>query len=342
MKKKRILREILNIFLVIVGSAVLAFGDAAFITPLNLVTGGVISVGVIVQYFVGDAFQVVDLITWGMQLILLVVSFIFLGKKFTMHTILATILYPAFFTLFYRIPVGGHASIGMAIAEQFIAGGETYALKLLAGFFGGALVGAGVAICYFGDGSTGGFDVISVLLARHTPIKESISAFVIDALLVIIGMICMKDVPAGLIGILSALSCALAVQYMYVYQNSYVIADVISSKSEDIENYIIDTMDRTSTIFIAKGSYTEEEKIVLRVAMTRREQFEFKNFIAEIDPRAFVTFVSASMVNGEGFDPLLSPMQIAQKRKEARELKQQQKAENTLENMEKTEENPEE
>ena len=315
--RKKILREINNIILVVLGSALLAFGDAAFITPHNLVTGGVISVGVIIQYFVGAEFPLVDIVTWVMQIILLVVSFIFLGKKFTMHTILATLLYPAFFTLLYRIPVGGSASIGNFVAEQFIqtfeAGGETIentALVVLAALMGGALVGGGVAVCYYGDGSTGGFDVLSVLIARHSAVKESLSAFIIDGTLVVIGMICMQNLPRGVIGIISALVCAMVVQYVYVDQNKFVIADVISSEYEKIMEYVTQHMDRTTTVIDATGGYSKQNKKILRVAFSKRELFEFKAFVAEVDPDAFVTFVSASMINGEGFDPLVSKISL--------------------------------
>ncbi|MBO4540691.1 MAG: YitT family protein, partial [Bacilli bacterium] len=271
------------------------------------------SIGVIIQYFVGATFPLVDIVTWIMQILLLVVSFIFLGKKFTMHTILATLLYPAFFTLFYRIPAAGFPSIGEFIASQFqqvfVVDGATIedtALIVLAAIMGGALVGGGVAICYYGDGSTGGFDVISVLIARHSAVKESLSAFIIDGSLVVIGMICMQDLPRGVIGIISALVCALVVQYVYVNANKFVIADVISSEYEKIMGYVTQQMDRTTTVIDATGGYSKQNKKILRVAFSKRELFEFKAFVAEVDPEAFVTFVSASMINGEGFDPLVN------------------------------------
>ena len=54
------------------------------------------------------------------------------------------------------------------------------------------------------------------------------------------------------------------------------------------------------------GGYSNKEKVLLRVAFSRRELFPFRSFIASVDPRAFVTFTKASMINGEGFDPLTS------------------------------------
>ena len=106
--KKEVLHAIRNYALIVLGCFLLAAGDAIFITPFNILPGGIISVGIIVQQFVDAAgidFQVVDIVTWILQISLLIVSFIFLGKKFTLHTFFATLIYPGIFTILYRIPM---------------------------------------------------------------------------------------------------------------------------------------------------------------------------------------------------------------------------------------------
>ena len=328
--KKEILRSVKNISFIIIGCALLAFGDAAFIAPLNLVTGGVLSVGVIIQHFInlsGNTFNFIDIVTWIMQIILLIISFIFLGKKFTLRTLFATLLYPLLLTLFMRVPIGGASSLGELVSRQFtkevitgatlvngelvVTTGESFALTLLGGIVGGACVGAGVGITYHGDGSTGGLDVVSVIIARHSSVKEAASAFFMDGSLVLIGMLCTQDLPKGFIGILSALVCAFAIQAIFVNTTSFVIADIISCESDKITAYVNQEMDRTTTLIQAVGGYSGKEKTILRVCLSRRELYRFKAFIAEVDPRAFVTLTQAAMINGEGFDPLVRPKGIA-------------------------------
>ena len=330
-KKSEVLRSLKNISFIIIGCALLAFGDAAFIAPLNLVTGGVLSVGVIIQHFVnlaGINFNFVDIVTWILQVILLIVSFIFLGKKFTLRTLLATLLYPAMLSLFMRVPIGGASSLGELVSRQLtkevildaalvngeliVSTGENFALSILGGIVGGACVGAGVAITYHGNGSTGGLDVISVLIAKYTSIKEALSAFFIDGTLVIVGMICTRDLPHGFIGMLSALVCALAVQFIFVNTNSFVIADIISCKEDEIREYVQNEMDRTTTLITAVGGYTGEQRYILRVCLSKRELYGLKEFIGEVDPHAFVTLTQAAMINGEGFDPLVKPKNISE------------------------------
>ena len=288
--------------------ALLTLGDAAFISPLNLVTGGVLSIAVIVQHFVtlsGSDFYVVDIVTWIIQILMLIVSFLFLGKKFTLRTIFATILYPALFTFFIRVPLVNGVSIGNHLASFFLTENTDWGLRTLAGIAGGAFIGAGVGVCYHAGGSTGGLDVISAILARKTPIKEGVSAFIFDGALVIAGMIVMRDIRNGLVGVLGALVCAMTVQVLYVNTQSFVIADIISEKWEAIQDYVHNQMDRSTTVIDVTGGYSKEGKKILRVAFSRRELLAFRAFIGQTDPKAFVTFTQASMINGEGFDPLV-------------------------------------
>ncbi|MBO6286134.1 MAG: YitT family protein [Bacilli bacterium] len=294
--------------ILVLGCALLAFGDAAFISPLNLVTGGVLSIGVITQHFVtlaGSDFYVVDIVTWIIQILMLIVSFLFLGKKFTLRTIFATLLYPALFTFFIRVPLINGVSIGNHLASFFLTEDTDWGLRTLAGIAGGAFIGAGVGVCYHAGGSTGGLDVISAILARKTPIKEGVSAFIFDGTLVIAGMIVMRDIRNGLVGVLGALVCAMTVQVLYVNTQSFVIADIISEKWEVIQDYVHNQMDRSTTVIDVTGGYSKEGKKILRVAFSKRELLPFRAFIGQTDPKAFVTFTQASMINGEGFDPLV-------------------------------------
>ena len=307
--KKRVLRMVWKYFLIFLGSALLALGDAAFLVPFNLVTGGVVSIGIIAQYYVtlsGSTFQVTDIITWGIQIAMLGVSFAFLGKRFTARTIASVLLYPALFTLMLRIPVGGYEGIGPAIAAEIRReiGNELIAGDILAAVFGGACVGGGVGICYLAGGSTGGLDVISAILAIKVHVKESVSAFLMDTFILLVGLACMQNLVRALIGVVSALICALMVQYLFVRTNVFIVADIVSDQADKIREYVENTMDRTTTLITAQGGYTGETRTIIRVAFSKKELIAFKSFIAEVDPKAFVTFTEASMINGEGFAPL--------------------------------------
>lgn len=300
--------------LIVLGCFLLAFGDAIFLDPLNLITGGIFSIGMIINYWLSpllNGFKVTDIVAWVLQIIFLVLGVIFLGKRFALRTVVASLIYPLFLTLIMRTGMGNFiieqltAKLSVVDSTGKVIGmADNTALAILTGIFGGAFVGAGVACTYLGDGSTGGLDVLCVIIARHTPVKEALSSFILDGSIVLIGMFVFRDIPNGLIGILSALVCAMVVQFIYVDANSYVIADVVSDHYEEIMEYVHKEMDHGSTVIDATGGYSQEPKKLLRVAFNRRELSAFKNYIALVDPKAFVTFTQAKLINGEGFEPL--------------------------------------
>lgn len=313
--KKEFFAGIKNILLVILGSFILAFGNAAFLIPFNLITGGVSSIGIIAQYFFdvnGINFQVVDIVTWSITAILFIVGLIFMGKKFSAHTLLASILYPAFLSILYRFDL--LSFISTSLESQGMLG------KLLAGIFGGIFVGLGVAVTFKGHGSTGGLDILCAIIAKHTPIKESVSSLTFDSSIVLIGIICLRNeeniVPLGLIGILSALIAGAMIEIVYVASSNYVICDVISSRYKEIVDYIQLDMDRGCTIIDTVGGYTGENRKLVRVALSKKEAQSLKDYIGKLDDRAFVVFTNASAVNGEGFLPLPSKKKDSSKNKE--------------------------
>ena len=314
--KQRTFELVKRYFLLTLGCFLLAAGSVCFLEPFDLVTGGIFSIAIIVQHFV-QGFSVIDIVTWSFELVMLGLAFLTLGKKYALRSLFATLVYPAFITLLTRVPM----IHGMTAFDYFLgvftnhaATDPDWGLRILAAMAGGCFIGLGVGICYNAGGSTGGLDVIASIVAKHTPIKEGTTTFIIDALLVVLGVAFLRNLPNGIIGVLSAFICALVVQYVYVSANRFVIADILSSETDKIRKYVEDVMDRTTTIVEVTGGYTGEKRKLLRVAFSKGELPAFRAYIASVDPRAFVTFTQAAMINGEGFDPLGSTPLIKSKK----------------------------
>jgi uncharacterized membrane-anchored protein YitT (DUF2179 family) len=302
--------EIKNILFVLVGCLILAFADAAFLTPGNIISGGVVSVGIIAQYYYAQGpywlfglADINDIVVTSVQVVLWIIGWFTLGKKFSLNTLVASVAYPLFYTLLFRFNVG--AAIGLD--ALFEGEGAGNAELMLAGIFGGALAGTGVAISYLGNGSTGGFDIVSFIIAKYSEMKQDVSGFIIDASLILMGVICMHDPIQGLVGILAAFACAMAVQYLYVNADTFVIVDIISEHTEEIQDYIHKDMDHGTTIIETTGGFTGVKRKMIRVVIYQVETAELRSKIAEIDPKAFVSFMQAKTINGEGFEPFIIP-----------------------------------
>lgn len=325
LKQKRTLTEVKNYLLVFLGCTILAFGDAAFLGPCNLVTGGLFSLGLLVNRYVEPAlgFNVTDIVVAVAQMGLWILGLSILGWRFSMKTLFGTLVYPIAYSLMLRF------NIGNAIGLSVLYDGETIH-TLLAALFGGFLVGAGVAFAYLGSGSTGGLDVISVILAKYTPLKEDLSGLLLDALLVLLGLLlpgngASIDVVHVLFGLIGAFMCAMAIQYIYINAGSFIICDIFSERYKEIQEYIHVQLDHATTEVDVVGGYSGQPRKMLRVAINRREQMELRSFIASVDPKAFVTFSPAKAINGEGFIPIVREKTELPHKKIAKLLKKKKK-----------------
>ncbi len=314
-------KKIEDVLLVLFGCVLFAFGDAVFLNKWDVVSGGVASVGVIIDFFVEPllGFGIRDIVVAVVQVALWFLGLFLLGKKFSIKTAIAMIAYPAFYALFYRLDVGTHLGLG-ALYPDLASGASlaTYELKnsdisnlIICALCGGVLDGVAVALAFLGHASTGGFAIISSILAKFTSIKEDVSSFLIDAILIMIATFCRLSQPGigiyCLGGILSALVCSIAIQFVYINADRFVIVDVISEKYEEISKFVFDELDHSVTVINAIGGYTGETRKLLRIVIYKSEQMELENKIAELDPMAFVSFTKAKSINGEGFLPLPKP-----------------------------------
>ncbi|MCI2111064.1 MAG: YitT family protein [Bacilli bacterium] len=306
--KARLLLDLKHVFFVLLGSLILAFADAAFLAPCNIISGGVISVGIIVNYYVEPLidFDVTSYVVLGVQVILWFIGLFALGKRFSIQTLLASLAYPLFFLIFHNSVFDVAEGIGIvrALGLQDPTNIDTGSL-MICGIFGGALAGAGVAVAYLGNGSTGGFDIVSFIIAKYSEMKQDVSGFIIDASLVIVGMVCLRDIRMSLIGIIAALACAVAVQYIYVNSDTFVIVDIISDHYSEIQDYIHKEMNHGTTVINTIGGYSGEKRKMIRVVIYQIETTELRSKIGEIDKDAFVSFMQAKTINGEGFEPFI-------------------------------------
>lgn len=295
-------KEIKHILLCIVGSFVLAFGTAVFLTPADVVAGGISGIGIIINRYVEPLihFQIVDIVVWSLNVILFVISFIFLGKKFTIHTLIATFTFPAFLTLIMR--TGMFNFIVDAYTAEMT---EPQLATLMAGIFGGLFVGIGVALTFLGDGSTGGLDVLCFICYKYLHIKVSITSFAFDGIIILVSAFALEGhvIPA-FVGVLSALISAIVIDIMYVRTNNACIIDIVTTHYKEINNYIIKVLDRTSTIMNAEGAFSKKKFKIVRFVVDKRSLPEVRDQIAKIDSKAFVTVSSANLVLGEGFLPI--------------------------------------
>ena len=308
--KKEWFKLIYKTLIIIFGTALVAFGSVGFHVPLNINSGGLSGVGIIVRFFSPESMKTISyniVITSG-SILLWLIGLLFIGKDFAIKTLVATIVFPGATWLFTTCPGISDSVAKLGELIKTAANGPTAGNYLMGGIFGGVFVGIGVALTFVGGGSTGGVDVLTFLMEKYLKIKQSAGSFIIDGSIVVIGLILLlpKDntflLPC-LSGVLSAFVTAVSIEAIYIGSQSSYQVDIISSKWEEISNYAQNELGRGATVIHAKGGYKGDERVILRIVFDRHQYTRIRAFISKVDPKAFVTFTRTNAVFGEGFRP---------------------------------------
>ena len=311
-----ILKSIVNILLVILGTIILAFGSGVFLIPFQIVSGGIAGIGVLLSNFLP-----VDITTYIISWSLFFIGLLILGLKFSLTTLISTIIYPLALTLILRtniansiielmLPNQVHIELINGVINVEILKNTEVGIFLIAGIIGGACVGIGCSLTFLGGGSTGGLDILTFIINKYTGIKTSIVFFAIDATIVGTGLI--VDIVGhesfrfigGLVGIITAFISSLMIDTIYAGNQKGYNVDIITDKYNEIIEYSIKELDRSATIFECVGAYSKEGKKMVRIAFNRREYTKIKDGIAKIDPNAFSMFTQTCFIGGEGFNKI--------------------------------------
>jgi len=302
--KKEWLSFFKNTSFILLGTFILTFGIAMFIFPFNLVTGGISGIGIILA----RAFEEVeflkdvgpDIYSSVVNWILFALGIFLLGKSFAAKTLISTAFYPLALLISEYIVCDSPIS---NLLDLTVYEGQYQAIALIiATVFGGACIGAGCAFTFLGGGSTGGVDVIALALSKYIKkLKSSVSFFICDSLIIVIGIFAVNNILLSLLGIVSAFICAISVDKMFLGESSAFIAHVVSDKYEEINDAVIKKMSRTTTIIDATGGYSGEGKKLVMITFNMRQYPIFTHIISGIDKNAFVTVHRAHEINGEGW-----------------------------------------
>ena len=297
MDKGEFLNHLKNTALVILGTVILAFGTGVFIIPFNLVVGGVSSIAIILRELIPIEALTVDIYVTVITWLFFFMGLALLGKSFALKTLISTIIYPIALSLF------------MHLVDPGVFGGFFNLLEseyseiaiLLAALFGGGFVGVGCAVTILGGGSTGGVDIITLVVTKYTKIKGSVVFFLVDATVILLGMFIIGNFVLTLLGIMSAFAAAVMLDRMFLGESKAFTANIVSDKHAEITEAVIKDMNRTATVFHATGGYSGAEKRVVMVSFTMRQYTELISIVSRIDKNAFITIHRAHEINGEGW-----------------------------------------
>lgn len=303
---------------ILLGCTILATGFVFFINPYNIVPGGVYGASIVLH----NLFPSIQVGTFGymFDVPLLILSAVLLGSKLGARTLVAALITPAIMN-FISAMVYPDAEALKSLDPSLLLDGR-FDLSdhlMLSCIVGAVLIGIGSGLVIRGQATSGGSDIIGMLMQKYLGIRFSNAILMVDGMVVLFGLLVIgfgigtdnatdADASSWYLSFYSLIS---------IYVISRVIAFVINGAKDDklifvisdkemisLHKYILQDMDRTATLIKSSGLYTGNDKEMLFLVAKSREVAKIKHKIKEADPRAFVVVTDAYDTYGEGWKVL--------------------------------------
>ena len=280
-KNQTMLQRGITLLTVIIGNAMYAAVAVLFLLPSGLPTGGTTGIALLVNRLTGLS---VSMFVLGFNIVMLVVGFIFLGKKFAFTTIVSTFTYPICLELFGQIFANVHFTDDIWLNT----------------IFSGLGIGVGLGSVIRMGASTGGMDIPPLILNKYFRIPVSVSLNVFD-ILILLPQILYNPPERVLYGILLVMIYTTVLDKVLVMGNTKTEVKIISKQVEEVRQAILAQVDRGVTMLYGEGGYKQEQKQIVLSIVSNRELPQVEKLIRQIDPEAFMIISRVTEVRGRGF-----------------------------------------
>ena len=280
---------------IVLGAFLLAAGFVLFITPYRIVPGGVYGTGVVLHHL----FPAIPVGTFGLMLDipLLLTGLWMFGAKFGTKTLIAAVLTPVFMNAMTRF-------VGEDPATMLGGSIDLSGDVLLSCIFGGVLIGTGMALILRTHATSGGTDIIAMIVHRFARLPIARCLLIVDSCVVILGLIVLKDWRIPLYSLITIYVSTKVVDWVLDGGGSNKLLFILSEKHELIRRLIIEKLERGGTYIQSTGMFSMEDKQMIFVVLNRNELPVVQDYIREIDERAFLVVMNAHEIYGEGFKAL--------------------------------------
>jgi len=272
--------------LILIGSFILASGFVLFIAPYKIIPGGVYGISIVLHYLFGTPIWLVALC---FDIPLTIIGIKILGPRFGYKTVLGfslTAIFTDTLTYFWGF-------------EPLVVGDA-----LLSSIFGGVLVGLGLGLIFRAKATSGGSDIVAMIIAKYTSLPLGMLMIYVDSVVVLVGLLVFQDWKIPLYSWIVIFITGKVIDIVMAgisYDKSIFI---ISEKHEEIRDKIINNLNRGGTYIEGKGMFNMADRKIIFTVVSRRELALLEEYIHEIDPKAFLTVTDATEILGEGFRSL--------------------------------------
>ena len=311
MEKKNFKQEVFAYILLIVGSALFAVGDVMFVNPYLMAPGGTYGLSNVLNTLWPwkIAFYAIC-----MDVPLLIIGTIILGPKFGVKTVVSTILIFLFTFLLESIwgynPVIHDGAIvanpieGLSMVEIPNHGGWFVPDYFLNTVVAGLIYGVAIGLIFRSGATSGGSDIISMILHKYTKISLGTLVLIVDSCITLTTFIAFGDIRLPIYSIIIIFIESKVIDLVVDGIKSYKTALIVTDKMEEVKNYILNDLKRGGTCITGEGLYNGTERKMIYVTMERADFVKLRANLRNLDPSAFVNVIDSAEIMGKGFKAL--------------------------------------
>lgn len=277
-------KNVKDALLIVLGSLLVAASYALFMSPYKIIPGGIYGISIILHHRFGTPIGGASLC---FNIPLTIIGTKLLSPRFGYKTVL-TFLSTAAFTDLFAYSFG---------KDPLDIGND----MILAAVFGGALLGIGVGLIFQAKASSGGSDVIAMIVSKYTRVSLANAVVIVDSCIVLGALITFRDWRIPFYSWTTIFMLGRLVTFVLEGVRNEKAVFIVSGEIEAIRRQIVEGMHRSGTVFAGHGLFKNEPREVVMTVITQRELPILKDAVYRIDPRAFVTIVDASEIIGKGF-----------------------------------------
>lgn len=290
MSKKFNFRELVEISL---GTLFVAIGFYYLLLPTDLVTGGVTGLSIVFkETFKISSDQIISIFIFIVNMVLLLIGYLILGKEFFFKTIYGTILLPLFTFIFSLIPVANDFFI-----KNIQSDGN---LLIIVSTISGVLTGLGLGLVFRNNATTGGSDVIQRILYEKLKVPYSVALYITDGIIIALGLL-IFGIENTYFAVLTLIIAGIVIDKVNLNGRDGYTLFIVTTKYSILKEQIYKQIDRGVTKASVIGGYSEKSQDMIICTISKRQLYHIKAIIAEYDEQAF-TFITKTVESvGQGF-----------------------------------------
>ena len=294
--KTNILTEVKRYVIITFALLLMAFGWTGFLIPQHVLGGGVSGIATLIFYATGLSTGISVFVING---ILVLISLKVLGPSFGIKTVYSIVVASVFFSILQHY-----------ITDPILAGTMAPLVddKFLSALIGGALAGTAIGIAFTQGGSTGGTDIVAMMICKYRNISQGRVILICDIIIVSCSYFVLENdkIQAIIYGFVVMGICSYCIDLVLTGNKQSVQAFIFTTEPERVAERIGNEMRRGVTLIKGRGWYTKREGDILMVVTHKRESQQIMRIVKEEDPKAFMTMNMVMGAYGKGFEVIKS------------------------------------